>query len=1136
MPRLANPIEDLRDRYNVVVIGSGYGGAIAASRLARAGQSVCVLERGKEFQPGEYPDTELKALHEMQADLPDCHLGSRAGLFDFHVNKDIDVFVGCGLGGTSLVNANVALRAEPRIFEDERWPRGVREDLKTLMEDGYRHAEEMLKPTPYPENSDPYGPLPKLQALENSAKFLGEKFYRPPINVNFTVEGENHVGVLQHRCVCCGNCVSGCNYAAKNTLTMNYLPDAKNFGAELYPEVSVRWIEKKDGCWLVHCEVLGVGREEFKAPLLSVSAEIVVIAAGTLGSTEILLRSQARGLRLSDQLGYHFTGNGDVLAFGYDTDHVINGVGWGHHHPGENPPVGPCISGIIDIRNQPSLKDGMVIEEGAIPGALGGFLPAAFTLAAELVGKDLERDVMGHVREDARAVASWIEGPYHGAVHNTQTYLVMTHDDGGGRMVLKDDRLRVEWQGVGDQIVFQRVNDRLTEATEALGGTFIKNPTWSALTHHNLVTVHPLGGCVMAEDAERGVVNHKGQVFSSNHGTTVYDNLYVCDGSIIPCPLGINPLLTISGLAERCSVLIAKDRSWTIDYRLPSAPGQPAEPARIGIEFTETMKGYLSTKVKDDYRRAVEQGKADNSPFEFTLTIVSEDLEDMLTDATHQARMMGSVNAPILSPEPLTVTGGVFNLFVVDPEHADTRNMRYRMKMIAEDGKAYYFEGIKVIKDDPFCDVWSATTTLYITVHDGDNAASPVLGKGILRIAPKDFMLQLNTMRVKNAPDRIERLRAVGKFGRFFAGVLLESYGGIFARPSVFNPDAPPRQKRQLRSPAPQVSYFNTRDGAQLRLIRYQGGRKGPVVLAHGLGVSSSIFSIDTVNTNLLEYLVAHGYDVWLLDYRASIELPASHTPFTADEIAKEDYPAAVDKVCELSGAKTVQIVAHCYGSTTFVMAMLAGLRGVRSAVCSQIATHIVAPTVNRIRTGLHLPEFLDRLGIKSLNAYVDTHEDWLNRTLDAGLRLYPVGERCNNPVCHRITFMYAPLYRHEQLNDATHNALHEMFGIANIRAFEGLALMTRKGHVVAADGAEVYLPHLDRLAIPIAFIHGEENECFLPRSTEISYDLLGEANGRNLYHRHVISGYGHIDCIFGRRAAEDVYPFIVNHLEDTNT
>jgi cholesterol oxidase len=306
-------------------------------------------------------------------------------------------------------------------------------------------------------------------------------------------------------------------------------------------------------------------------------------------------------------------------------------------------------------------------------------------------------------------------------------------------------------------------------------------------------------------------------------------------------------------------------------------------------------------------------------------------------------------------------------------------------------------------------------------------------------------------------------------------------------------------------------------------------------MLSHGLGVSSRIFAIDTIHTNLLEYLYLHGYDVWLLDYRSSILLPASETAYTGDHIATRDYPAAVDKIRELTGADNIQVVVHCFGATTFFMAMLSGLKGVRSAVCSQIATHIQAPLLTRIKTGLHLPTVLKLLGVDSLTAYVDTHADWMERLFDASLKLHPVEfeERCNSAVCRRITFLYGTLYEHDQLNTATHDALHEMFGVAAITALEHLALMVRRGHLVDAHGKDVYLSHLERLAIPITFIHGAENACYHPQSTATTFDLLRGRNG-DLYQRHVIPNYGHIDCIFGKNAVRDVYPLILNHLEQT--
>jgi cholesterol oxidase len=1137
MTRLSRSVADMKDHYTVVVVGSGYGGSIAASRFARAGQSVCLLERGKELQPGEYPRTMPDAAKEMQTDLPDKAIGSRTGLYDFRVNSDINVFLGCGLGGTSLVNANVALKAEKRVFEDARWPKEILQDYDTTLADGYQRAQEMLKAVPYPDDRK----LPKLDAHAKSGAELNGKFYKPPITVAFK-SGVNHVGVEQQACVDCGDCVSGCNYTSKNTLLMNYLPDARNFGAEIFTRVSVRRVERAGNRWLVHFQVLESGREKFDAPTQFVSADIVVLAAGTLGTTEILLRSKAAGLSMSDRLGNGFTGNGDVLAFGYNCDQEIRGVGHGHMDYKGRKPVGPTITSIIDLREQPTLNDGMVIEEGALPGPLAPLYATVFPAAAKTTGKDMDSGVWDLVRERAREMETLLRGPYKGAVAHTQTYLVMTHDDSGGRMYLDKDRLRIAWPGVGKQPIFQKVNERLQQATKALGGTAVPNPTWNELFGHDLVTVHPLGGCGMAADAQGGVVNHKGQVFSGAQGNTVYDGLYVSDGSIMPRSLGVNPFLTISALAERNAFLAATDRGWIINYKLPSQPPPPAPLPKLGIQFTETMRGFFSSAAKTgdtklDYAKAHDLGKAGNSPFEFTLTVISDDLDALLDQPAHRAKLTGTVTAPALAPEPLTVTEGQFNLFIADPNEVNVRRMEYRMKLTAASGKVFFFYGYKFVHSDKAgLDAWADTTTLYITVHEGADANAPVFGKGRLHIQPLDFAKQMTTMQVTNAPNLRRRLEAMARFGKYFGGSLWETYGGLGRRDSLFDPGAPPRQKRPLRAPEPEIHFFKTSDGVELRLTRYRGGDKGPVMLVHGLGVSSLIFTIDTINTNLVEYLVAFGYDVWCLDFRASIELPASKLQSSGDDVATKDYPAAVQKIRELTGAPSIQAVVHCWGSTTFFMSMLAGLQGVRSFVASQIALHAKAPVMTKLKTGLHVPEFLQKIGVGSLNAYVDKNRDWQNKLFDAALKAYPtqLEELCDSPVCRRIAFMYAPLYEHAQLNDATHRAMHEMFGIANMRSFEHIGRLVNTGHLVSADGKDAYMPHLDRLNLPICFIHGAENACFQPASTKQTYELLRQKFGYEKYTRHVIPHYGHIDCIFGKDAHRDVFPLIVKHLERT--
>lgn len=191
---------------------------------------------------------------------------------------------------------------------------------------------------------------------------------------------------------------------------------------------------------------------------------------------------------------------------------------------------------------------------------------------------------------------------------------------------------------------------------------------------------------------------------------------------------------------------------------------------------------------------------------------------------------------------------------------------------------------------------------------------------------------------------------------------------------------------------------------------------------------------------------------------------------------------------------------------------------------------------MTKLKTGLYVPELLDKLGIKSLNAYTDVNADWQNKLYDSVLKLYPVEERSRNPVDRRITFMYGVLYEQDQLNTATFDALHEMFGVANMRSFDHLARIARAGHLVNANGGEDYMQHFARLALPITFIHGAENKTFLPQSTELTFNALRQANDRDgskkLYKRYLIPGYGHIDCIFGKNAVKDVYPLILGHLE----
>jgi cholesterol oxidase len=544
--RLSSPLESLRAQYDVVVVGSGYGGGVAACRLSRAGRKVCVLERGRELQPGDYPNDTLSLLQEIQVDAGPVRLGSPKALFDVRVYDDINVAVGCGLGGTSLINAGLVLRPDPRVLQSVRWPAELADEAR--LEDYFERAAAMLRPAVYPEHLPA---LAKFKAIERSAHGLKLPFARLPMLVNFEqlAGGVNHVGVPQAACVACGDCITGCNYGAKNTVLMNYLPDAKRNGAEIYTGAQVREVTPTANGWHVRVQT-GGGTDRM------LEASTIVLAAGTLGSTEILLRSRASGLKLSPALGHRFSGNGDMVALSYNADVDVNAVGFGKLDAQGREPVGPCSTGIIDARGGRPAEEGMIMVDGAAPGAFAKWLPALLAALAAATGQDTDRGLSDAIKEKARELESKVAGPYTGAVHRTQICLVVAHDDATGEISLDGDRLNIRWPDVGRQAPFVRANQMMLEATRALGGTYIPSPVWHELLGRKLLTGHPLGGCSVADDARDGVVNHRGQVFSTDSSTQVHRGLYVMDGSIVPSALGVNPLLTITGLAERCCELM----------------------------------------------------------------------------------------------------------------------------------------------------------------------------------------------------------------------------------------------------------------------------------------------------------------------------------------------------------------------------------------------------------------------------------------------------------------------------------------------------------------------------------------------------------------------------------------------------
>jgi cholesterol oxidase len=572
------------------------------------------------------------------------------------------------------------------------------------------------------------------------------------------------------------------------------------------------------------------------------------------------------------------------------------------------------------------------------------------------------------------------------------------------------------------------------------------------------------------------------------------------------------------------------------------------------LRFNERMSGYLSAahRMGGDFGAAYEAGRAQGTSIQFETTIIHTDLPVLLEDASSPAVLTGTVLAPMLCPSPLDVVEGTFVLLERHLEEADTDWMRYRMKLRSrtEPSQVFFLEGHKVISVGSILAAWKYTTTLYVTIYTGDAPdASAVRALGIMHIGLTDVHHLLAHAEVLNV-NRATRERYLIRFVAMFARSIWPFYGGALNELGRF-PVSPtstalrPRPRRRsgddevvhLCDPGGRWHVSEDVPDACSRLIRYRGGDKGPVMLASGFAMSVTSMLTPTIHPNLVELLLDKGYDVWLFDYRAGIDLPSADTQFTVDDIAYLDWPRAVDEVLRITGARTVQVFGHCVGSVSLLMALLDGENGmngkVRSAVCAQFSLHPMTSKLKVLESDLHVGNLLEAVNQQLLHP--DTQRTAGNIVLDLALHAVPLppGEACELPVCRWINAIFGLTHRHAQLDDPTHKALPDMFGAANIRCLEHLGLMMQKGRAVDAHGRDRYLQRPDLLRdVPIHFLAGESNYVFHPEGTEKTLAWLKRHNGPGNYTLRILPGYAHLDALIGRDVAHDVFPDIIEHLD----
>jgi len=517
--------------FDAIVIGSGFGGSITACRLAQHGRRVLVLERGRRWDPSNYPrrpEDEWIFSHR--------HPETFHGWADLRRFKGMAVLCGAAVGGGSLIYANVSAIPPQSAFESG-WPSEITFEG---MQPYYATVADVMDVQQVP----PRQLSPRALLMQEAAQTLGQgqRFGRPTVAVSFdesrvfdysvlpdpknSTPFVNKHGARQGTCAQLGECDIGCRALAKNTLDRNYLFLAEKNGAEVRPLHLVTRIEPIAGGYRVGYNQLGDGT----ATPGTATAERLVVAAGSMGSTELLL--QCRDLHrtlpaLSPALGQHWSSNGDFLTPALYLHREL----WADR--------GITIGTVIDYLDGKDGGQTYWIQDGGTPNVLNKYFESLLSHLRRAPTEThlLEGLSMSSLLQHLTMLASNVAIAKH-----IMPWFAQGVDAGDGQLHLTDGMLDLNWDISRSLMLFETIQERHRTLSHATGGHPFPLPGW--LLSHELITPHPLGGCNMAASPSGGVVNHLGEVFG-------YPNLYVVDGAIVPRALGVNPSRTIGALAER---------------------------------------------------------------------------------------------------------------------------------------------------------------------------------------------------------------------------------------------------------------------------------------------------------------------------------------------------------------------------------------------------------------------------------------------------------------------------------------------------------------------------------------------------------------------------------------------------------
>jgi len=563
------------------------------------------------------------------------------------------------------------------------------------------------------------------------------------------------------------------------------------------------------------------------------------------------------------------------------------------------------------------------------------------------------------------------------------------------------------------------------------------------------------------------------------------------------------------------------------------------------LDWAESMSGRVSFDTTD-----YNQGWWQGTPCAFHLDLHVDDVERFFADDEHEATCTGWIDCDGLG-ERMEIAEGSFNLLVA-AGGARRREMRYRLFAHDRAGRPVTLAGFKEVEDGWFRDTWVDTTTLFTRLYAGwvtraeEDGATP-LATGVLHVSAGGFVALIRSMR--------GRLRDKLHYGWFSARSLLQVYlGRSAAMGSTAFPGLHPGSERWQDFPPEEwhdcpgrpglrrrILAVRTEDDHDLTIHNIRGEAEptaGPVLLQHGSGVRANLFYGSPMPRSIVDVLVDEGYDVWLGNWRGSIDLPACD--YTLDDVARYDHPALIAAVLRETGAQTLKAVVHCQGSTSFALACAGGLvPEVTDVVSNAVSFHVDVPRLSKLQLQVLVPAL--GLGYKGFDPQWTLRPTALRARVLATIAR-AVRRECREPVCQMANFTYGAggniLWDHANLDPPTHRWLAREFGWVPVTFFRQMSRCAEAGHLVAASGydeiPEEVVSCAPRNRPRWTFLAGSANRCFLARSQERSFAWLdGLEPGRHALVE--LPGYTHLDVFIGRNAERDVFGHIIGALHGTS-